>query len=910
MNKALEAKVNWHSLSVSDVFSKLDSDERGLSEESVNERLSKFGSNELVDETHLTPFKIFIYQFKNIMVWMLIIASIISFSINETIDAVVILVILVINVLLGFFQEYKAEKAMEALKSLAAPKAVVIRDGVEKVVWSRDLVPGDVVVLNVGDIVPANVRLFDCLNLKVDQAHLTGESIPISKGCKKLKLDVSLADRSNMAFMGSIVSYGRARGVVTETGMRTEIGKIALTVAREERVTTPLQRELNLLGKWLAIFAVCAVVFVFIVGLIFNHEIVEMLLTSVSLAVAAVPEGLPAVITITLAIGMQRMASRNAIVRKLSAVQTLGSVTVICSDKTGTLTKNEMTVKRVFDGVNDYNVSGSGYNPKGDFLLNDKKVNVLQKGNIKRLLTAGALCNGAYYGKSDGQYQVIGDPTEGCLLALAAKAGLWYEDLKKEGHELGELSFTSERKRMSVIYKHGHEKMVYSKGAPDVMLKLCNRIQLNGRVVKLTDKLRKKIIAKNAEMASSALRVLTIAYKKMDGNRLDERSVEKNLIFLGLVGMIDPPRPEVKGAIKLARKAGIRVVIITGDHKLTATAITKELGLFGSDSVAISGDEVDKMSSKKFSTAVATATVFARVSPEHKLRIVEELRKQGEIIAVTGDGVNDAPALKSAHIGVAMGIKGTDVSKEASEMVLADDNFSTIVEAVKGGRGIFANIKKFIKFLLSANADTISEVTASILLGLPLPFLPIHILWMNLVTDGLPALALSVDPTDKHVMNKPPRDPKKSLVREVAIFVIIAGIIDAIASITLYIIALSYEGYFVNPTDYALSKARTMAISSAIIYELFFVFNCRDDDKSIWGRSFYDNFLSNKKLTLAVIASLILQIMLIYFPPLQVIFSTTSLSLIELGMVFFFASWGLFIIPKWFHHDLKIGLKE
>jgi len=910
MNGVLEKRVDWHALSVAEVFSKLKSNKGGLSTSVVENRLKEHGLNVIEDKTKITPFKIFLYQFKNIMVVMLIAATIISFLINEFTDAIVILVILIINTILGFFQEYKAEKAMEALKSLAAPKAVVFRDGVEKVIWSRELVPGDVVVLNVGDMVPANIRLFESFNIKVDQAHLTGESVPSLKTHKSIKADIQLADRSNIVFMGSIVSFGRALGLVTETGMKTEVGKIARTVSAEKHETTPLQKEINILGKWLAAFAVIAVIIVFVIELFYNMDPIQMLLTSVSLAVSAVPEGLPAVITITLAMGMQRMASKNAVVRKLSAVQTLGNVTTICSDKTGTLTKNEMTVTRIFDGIKEYEITGTGYNPKGDFLLNGKKINPLKIDNIKKLLVSGVLCNSAYYGTNDGVYSVVGDPTEGCLLVFAAKAGLWYEDLKKEVNEVAELSFTSERKRMSVIYESKKGRFVYSKGAPDLMINLCNRIQQDGKVNKLTSKMKKKIQDKNTEMAAKGLRVLAIAYKKTDSDKFDEKIVESKLIFLGLVGMIDPARTEVKQAIWLAKKAGIRVVIVTGDHKLTATAVASDIGLFGKDSIAFSGEDVDKMSDNEFNTAVKTATIFARVSPEHKLRIVNTLKDQGEIVAVTGDGVNDAPALKSAHIGIAMGIKGSDVSKGASEMVLTDDNFSTIVNAVEEGRGIFDNIKKFIKFLLSANADTISEVLIAILIGLPLPFLPIHILWMNLVTDGLPALALSSDSKSSDIMDRKPRNPKKSLVREVAIFVVVAGVIDAIASITLYIIALNFGGYFINPTDFALSKARTMAISSAIIYELFFVFNCRDDNKSVWGRSFRENFLSNKKLTIAVIVSLMLQLMLIYFPPFQAVFKTVALTLPEFGMVLFFASWGLFIIPKWFHKDLTIGLKN
>ena len=900
--------TDWHALSIEAVFSKLKTNKHGLSSKKAAELLKKYGPNELQVKNKLSAFKIFIYQFKNVMTLMLIIASLISFLINEFIDAVTILIILIINVILGFVQEYKAEKAMQALKSLASPKCVVVRDGVEKVIWSRELVPGDIVVLNVGDIVPANVRLFDVVNLKVNQANITGESVPVMKDIKQLPLDTPLAERSNIAFMGSVVSYGKARGVVTATGMDTEIGKIAVKVASEKREMTPLQKEINTLGKWLAAFAIIAVIIVFGVGIFLNKPFFEMLLTSVSLAVSAVPEGLPAVITITLAVGMQRMASRNAVVRKLSAVQTLGNVTIICSDKTGTLTKNEMTVTKIYDGFNNYSVSGIGYEPKGEFFMNGRKINPFPA--LKNILVCGSLCNNAYYGSNNGRYNIIGDPTEGCLLVAAAKAGMWQSRLKKDFREILELSFTSERKMMSVVYEKDGKGIVYSKGAPEVMINLCTRIQKGNRIVKLTKKKKEEIIRKNKELAESGLRLLLLAYREVNLKDINKKEIENDFIFLGLAGMMDPARPEVKEAIKVAQKAGIRVVIITGDNILTTIAVAKQIGLFNNESVAFTGSDLDKMTEEEFKDAVRTGTIFARTSPEHKFKIVSELKEMGEIVAVTGDGINDAPALKTAHIGIAMGIKGTDVSKEAAEMVLTDDNFSTIVNAVEEGRGIFDNIKKFIKFLLSANADTISEVMASILLGLPLPFLPVQILWMNLVTDGLPALALSADPKEKGIMKRKPRDPNKSLMQELVIFIIVAGLVDALSSIILFITSLSIEGYFITRSAEALIKARTMAISSAIIYELFFVFNCRSDNKSIWERSFRENFLSNKFLTFSVIISVLLQLMIIYIPPFQIIFKTTSLSIWEMALVLFFASWGLFIIPKWFHKEFNVFKKK
>ncbi len=899
--------TNWHSLIVSEVLTKLNSSINGLSKKEVSLRHKKYGFNIIESGKHISAFRIFLYQFNNIMVLMLFFGALISFMINELIDSIVILTILIINAILGFIQEFKAEKAMEALKSLASPKAVVIRDGIQQSINSSELVPGDIVLLNVGDIAPANIRLINAVNLKVDQSHLTGESVPVSKGIEPVSVDSPIAERSSMIFMGSIITNGHGIGVVTNIGMNTEIGQIALSVSSQERTITPLQREINILSKWLAITAVIAVIIVFFVGIIYNHSFIEMLLTSVSLAVSAVPEGLPAIITITLALGMQKLANNGAVIRKLNAVQTLGSVTVICSDKTGTITKNEMTVTRLFDGVNSFDVTGSGYKPKGYFLLNGKRINPLNNKSLNKLLITGVLCNSSFFGLINGEPRIVGDPTEASLLVLSAKAGLWANKLKKDFKEVAEFSFSSKRKMMSVVYKNNNKNFVFSKGAPEVILNHCSKALINGKIVKLSKILRSRIIKEFDEMSSNALRVLGFAYKELKNNDLSVDSVESNLIFVGLAGMIDPPREEVIEAIKVARKAGIRVIIVTGDNKLIATAIGKRIGLIDESYIAFSGPEIDLMSNEEFIDAVKSANIFARVSPKHKLMIVKALRSFGEIVAVTGDGVNDAPALKAAHIGIAMGLKGTDVSKEAAEMVLTDDNFSTIIKAIELGRGIFNNIKKFIKFLLASNADTISEVLFSIIIGLPLPFLPIHILWMNLVTDGVPAIALSVDSNPKSIMNKKPRNPNKSLVRELGLFIIIAGLIDALSSITLFIISLNIEGYFINYDVIALNKARTMAVSSAIFYELFFVFNCRDDNKSVWERSFKDNFLSNKLLTISVIISLLLQLMMIYNPFLQTIFRTTSLSIKELLLVFFFASWGLFIIPKWFHKYISFG---
>lgn len=894
----MENNKKWHSLSVKEVIKELDTDkEKGLTEKEAENKLEEYGYNRIKKKGRLTPLKILWNQFKNVMTLMLAVAIILSLIITKLTDAIVILIILVLNIVLGFFQEYRAEKALEALQSLSAPEAIVIRDDEEKEIKSKKLVPGDIVILKVGDLVPANIRLFETVNFKVNQASITGESRPVLKETDKLPASTSTANQNNMAFMSSTVTYGRAKGIVTQTGMKTEMGLIAQLVSEEEQEATPLKKEINELSKWLAMLASTAVIVLFIVGYLSGLELIKMLLTSVSLAVSAVPEGLPAIITITLSLGVKRMAGNNAIVRKLSAVQALGSVTIICSDKTGTITKNEMMVKKIFDGYKEYKVTGTGYEKKGEFLLNDEEINPQDNEQLKLLLTAGALCSTAHYDE-DNEEEIIGDPTEISLLVSAEKAGIDYETLKEAMEQETEISFSSERKRMSVVYKQDGKRMVYSKGAADKIVNLCSRIQKQGEVKKLTKKKKKELIEKNKELATKGLRVLALAYKEMKNKSSEEEAIEKNLVFLGLAGMIDPPREGVEKSIKLAEKAGIKTMIITGDHELTAKAIAKEVGLTFKDEEVFTGKEVEKMSNKEFKKNVKKAVIFARISPQQKLEIIKELKNQGEIVAVTGDGVNDAPALKTADIGVAMGIKGTDVSKGASEMILSDDDYSTIIRAVKEGRVIFDNIKKFIKFLLSANTDTIIMVFISIILGLPLPLLPVQILWMNLITDGLPAIALSVDPENKDVMKRKPRNPEKSLVGEIFLFIIIAGLIAAIASIILYASTLSLTNNVV--------KARTMALSFSIFFELLFVFNCRGK-KSVWEQGFKKNFLSNKKLTLAVISSFTLHLLVIYNPLLQSIFNTAPLNAYELLTVLSSSMIALLIIPRWFDKEVKLN---
>jgi Ca2+-transporting ATPase len=896
----------YHDLSISETIKKLNTDEKtGLSQDEANKRIIEYGLNELEKGKKISALHIFLSQFTNIMVIILLIGGFISLLINEELDALTIFIILILNAILGFVQEYKAENAMKALLNLTNPHARVIRDSKEQDILSKNLVPGDIIILEVGDKVSANIRLLNSFNLEVNQAHLTGESNSIPKFSKAIESKTNLLDWNNIVFMGSIVTNGKALGVVIQTGMNTEIGKIAKNITNIKQEKTPLQYEIDKLAKVLAKVVIIAVTVLFFLGILLKKDFFEMLMTSVSLAVAAVPEGLPAVVTVTLALGMQRMAKKNALIRKLPAVQTLGNVTVICSDKTGTLTKNEMTVKKIFNGFKDYEITGSGYDKVGDFLVEGKKL--LPK-DLDYLFKISCLCNNSFVDFDENK--IIGDPTEASLLVMSKKAGWDYNLVKKDYKELAELSFDSKRKMMSVVEKKDDKIYLMTKGAPDIIISNCSKILINNKLLTLTAQRKKELLKKNEEFASKALRVLGFGFKEIKEEKKYDTSLEKDLIFVGIAGMIDPARDEVKEAIKKAKQAGIKIKVLTGDHVITAKAIAQEIGLMDNDSIAISSEELDKLSEEDFSKMVHKAVVFARISPENKLRIVNELKAKGEIVAVTGDGVNDAPALKASHIGISMGITGTDVTKESSQMVLLDDNFSTIVNAIEEGRGIFDNIKKFVKFLLASNADTIVVVTTMVLVGLPLPYIPVHILWMNLITDGLPAIALSVEKPDADVMRRKPRDPNYSLIRELGLFIIVAGIIDALSSIILFIYGLNFEGFFIDANPYSLMKARTMAISSAIIYELFFVFNCRDDEKGLFLKSFKENFLSNKYLTLAVLFSFILQLCFIYLPFFNTLFQTTPLNLFEMFLVLFFASFGLLIRPKWFHKDITKLFKK
>jgi Ca2+-transporting ATPase len=884
-------------MDVEEVLQALKTSRKGLSSEEAQRRLQEYGYNELVERERVTLLEIFLNQFKDIFVIMLLVATAFSFIIGEIIDASTIAVIVVLNAVVGFVQEYRSEKAMEAMKQLTAPKARVLRDGKETIVPAKEVVPGDIVILEEGDRIPADGRLLEVVELKTNEAVLTGESTPVGKTTEVVEEKAPIADRKNSVFMATHVIYGRGKAVITSTGMQTEFGKIAEMVQAVETEETPLKQKLERFAKKLGILIViiCAIIFVaelyeiFILRIHAEAEAIENIIeafeVSVALAVSAVPEGLPAVVTVTLALGARELAKRNAIIRRLSSAETLGATTIICSDKTGTLTKGEMTVRKIYVNGNLIDVTGVGYEPKGEFLLNGKPMNPKDDDNLTLLLKASTLCTNARY---DGK-SILGDTTEGALIVAAAKSGMIKKDLEAAYPRVHEVPFTSERKRMTTVHKTPEGKLVaFVKGAPEIILERCIYLLHNGKTRKLDEKERKRILATNEAMAREALRVLGVAYKELPNDaaeKINAEKVERGLVFIGLTGMIDPPREEAKEANRLCQQAGIKTVMITGDHKLTAVAIAKELGMLQSDMV-LTGAELDQMSDEEFEKIVEKVTVYARVSPEHKLRIVKALKKKGHIVAMTGDGVNDAPALKQADIGVAMGITGTDVTREAADMVLADDNFATIVNAVEGGRSIYDNIRKFSFFLMRCNFDELAVIGIFALLGLELPLTAGMILWINLVTDGGPALALSMDPPDKDVMKRPPRNPDEGILHGRLVSIIASFITQFLGTAGLFFLA-----YYV--WNRPLEEARAIAFVQATLRELIIVWNCRSEQQN----AFKVGFTSNKFLLIAVFISALGTLII----PYTGLFGTAPLSLADWAMVLPVSLSGFLMLPELFY---------
>jgi len=902
--------IDWHANEVEDVLEALGTSRGGITDEEAARRLKEYGANELTEEEGTKWYHILFEQFTSILVVILIISAAVSgyLAMREgepMTDAIVILFIVVMNAALGFVQEYRAEKAVEALKAMVSPQVLVLRDGREELIDSIDLVPGDVVLLEAGSRVPADGRLIEAANLEVDEAALTGESRPVSKGLDTVVADAGVGDQKCMVFMGTVVTNGRAVAVITETGMSSQFGKIAGMVQAIDVEPPPLRQKMERIGRQLATISVILTVFVFFV-LWFVHDrtLEQVFMTSISLAVSAIPEGLPAVLTITLALGTARMARQKAIVRKLASVETLGSTTVICSDKTGTLTKNEMTVTKVTTNNRQTSISGAGYAPEGEFTENGSTIDPTSDDNLELLLRIGALNNDAHVQHNEGAWVCFGDPTEGALLVAAMKAGMDVSQLKESYPRVAELPFDSARKRMTTIHRTPEGELVaYVKGAPEILMERSNGLLVGDSVRTVTVEDLKKNREEMDSMAAEALRVLAFAYKQLpddyDLTDLDVEEVEDDLIFVGMQGMIDPAREEVPLAIRTAQEAGIRSIMVTGDHRITAVAIAKEIGILGeqTEGSVVEGIEIESMSDEMLDDMIENVRVCARVSPEHKMRIAQSLKRLGHIVAMTGDGVNDAPALKAADIGVAMGIKGTDVTKEASDMVLEDDNFATIVRAIRGGREIYDNVSKYIRLMLAANFDEFIEITVTAVLGLPVPFLPIHVLWVNLVTDGLPAVALSIDPADPDIMRYPPRDPKEDMLRRFWRFILFAALVDFISDFIPFFYAYISTIQATGDFELAATTARTVAFTSIVFFEFLLAYQCRSETKHIFQLG-WKGVTANKMLFVSVVVGLGLQFLILYVPFLNEVFHVVPLTPFQLLYCFVGSLTAFLIVPQ------------
>jgi Ca2+-transporting ATPase len=858
----------WHTRSVEKVFEELSATNSGLSTEEARRRWVKHGPNELVSADGVSPWAVLGNQFKNVLIIILLIATAISAFLGHAIESIAIAVIVLFAIVLGFIQEYRAERAIEALKKMAAPFATVLRDGDEVRIPARDLVPGDCIKLGVGDKVPADARIVEVMNLKADESSLTGESVSVEKQSAPLVDEtLPIGDRNNMVYSGTVITYGRGNAVVTATGMLTEFGKISGMLKTVQKTKTPLQENLDRVGKALAVAALAVVLLIVFLGFMRGEPLLEMFLFGIALAVAVVPEALPAVVTISLAIGVQRMVKRNALMRHLPTVEALGSTTVICSDKTGTLTRDEMTARRIWMGGRWVDVTGTGYEPKGTFSAGQEQNEIFHP--LTEFLRGATLASDARLVQVDGEWEIKGDPTEGALVVAAAKAGLHKDSLEREWPRINEIPFTSERKRMTTLHQGPDGMMAFSKGAPEVILAACTRQRVGHGESPLDEEAARIILDAAKEMTTEALRVLAVACKptaSLDG-------AEKEMIFLGLAGMIDPPRPEAAEAIKTCSAAGIRPVMITGDHPGTGEAVARELGLLKTGHV-VTGAELESMSDDEFEQKVETIEVYARVSPEHKLRVVTALQKKGHVAAMTGDGVNDAPALKKADVGIAMGITGTDVTREAADMILTDDNFASIVGAVEEGRGIFGNVKKYLMYLLSSNIGEIGLIAGAVLTGLPLPLTAVQILYVNLATDGLPALALSVDPPESDLMRHPPRNSRDGIfTRPVIFLMLVGGIWSALVNLSLFVWVLESER--------SVEQAMTLTFLCLIIIQFLKAYNFRSDQLPVFHKPFV-----NKWLNLAIVWELVLMVLIVYVPVLHRPFGTYNLS---------FADWTLLV---------------
>jgi Ca2+-transporting ATPase len=863
--------LKWHALPLEEVLATLDvNPQNGLSDADAASRLEKYGRNELRKSEAVSPLKILLSQFKSLVIWVLIGAGAVSAALQEFLDGIAIIAIVILNAALGFFQEYRAEKAAAALARMTAPRARVLREGHARQVAASEIVPGDILLLDAGDLIPADARLIEASFLQSNEAPLTGESTPLEKQPRVCAAETGLAERSNMLFLGGSITAGSGRAVATATGMSTEVGGIAKLLETTARGQTPLQARIDSVGKKLLYACVVIVGLVFVLGVLRSVPLFELFLTAVSLAVAAIPEGLPAAITIALAIGMQRMARRHALVRRLPAVETLGCAEVICTDKTGTLTVGEMTARRLATSESDFTVTGEGYQTTGGFFAGGEAYRPQPGSVLSSLLEAAAACTDAELITQDGHTALTGDPTEGALLAAAAKAGLTREAIEREMPRLFKLPFDSDRKRMTIVRRRNGETWAFVKGAPEEVLARCARVQRSQGADVLTQEDRISLAQANTGMAHDALRVLAVACRALpdvDVHTAGPQQVERDLTLLGLIGLQDPPRPEARDAVARCKQAGIRTVMITGDHRETGRAIAQELGILEEGMEVLVGSDVDAMHDGMLRQKVRQTAVYARVTALHKLRIVRAWKSLGAVVAMTGDGVNDAPALKEASIGVAMGITGTEVTKEAADIIITDDNFASIVSAVEEGRGIYDNIAKTLGYLLAGNTGELLVMLAAAIAGWPLPLLPIQLLWINLVTDGLPALALATDPVEPGVLSRPPRRPDAEMMdKPFVTATALTGLLTAIVSL----VAFAHEYYAHGDTE----QARNAAFSTLVVTQLLRAFGARSDTQTIFGMGIF----SNARLFAIVTISLLFQVAIHHTPALSRIFGTAPIS--------------------------------
>lgn len=875
--------MEWYQQEHQQTLDTLQSTETGLSSLEAQNRLAQYGLNKLADEEKISRLQILLHQFKSPLIYILLIAALVTLLLKEYIDSGVILAVVLLNAVIGYLQEFKAEESVRALKNLLVAKARVIRDGHEQEIPGTDLVPGDIVLLASGSRVPADLRLLHDIELRIDEAMLTGESLPADKTTAVLtETGLPPADQTNMAFMGTAVVNGRARGVVVATGARTILGTIAGEVRSIGQLKAPIQHKIEQFAHTIGLLVLGAAGLLFMIGLLLGETVKTMFMVAVAAAVATIPEGLPIVVTIAMAVGVARMAKHNAIIRKLPAVETLGSTTVICSDKTGTLTRNEMTVTNLYDGRQQYQISGTGYEPEGQVLLNGTAVTAASIPELALLQRIGLLCNESDVYEEEGRYKVDGDPTEGALITAAMKAGLQPELEKEQYGQLAMIPFESERGYMAMLHQAGEQRLILLKGAPEQVLEMCaTSPQQLAEITRVA-----------TAFAAQGMRVLAFAWKEAapDQDALGHHDTASGLTFAGLQGMIDPPRPEAIEAIEGCKKAGIRVVMITGDHAVTAQAIGRQLGIIDQGDAVLTGRELEAMDDDALFEKVRSVSVFARVAPDHKLRITRQLIRHGQVVAMTGDGVNDAPALKAAHIGVAMGITGTDVAKEASDMVLTDDNFASIFSAVREGRIVFDNLRKVTFFLLPTGIASIISIIITMIMGMPIPYLPAQLLWINLVTNGLQDVAMAFEPGEKGILKRPPRNPLEGIMSRLLIQrTVLVGMVIALGVAWNYTTALQESN--------TLENARTVAVTTMVFFQFFQAWNSRSEYDSI----FRINPLGNPFLFYSMIAAVLAQLAFIYAPPLQWVFRTVPLTATEWVRVLAVAASVLVVVEldKW-----------